>query len=111
MEDVRESSAYSSLMSPCTPRCSVRRVGGGGWVNLPAAIIYDRSFRTARLILVPHDPMKKKSPRGIPDFSSKGPKSALPMDRILREKAPKPTFDQPKVKPAATNQKSGRRGA
>jgi len=54
--------------------------------------------------------MKKKSPRGIPDFSSKGPKS-LPMSKILRDKAPKPVFDQPKVKPAATNQKSGRRGA
>jgi hypothetical protein len=56
--------------------------------------------------------MKKKSPRGIPDFSSKGPKSALPADKLLRDKAPRPAgFAQPKVKPAATNQKSGRRGA
>ena len=55
--------------------------------------------------------MKKKSPRGIPDFSSKGPKSAPPGAKLLRDKGPKPAFDQPKVKPAATNQKSGRRGA
>jgi hypothetical protein len=54
--------------------------------------------------------MKKKSPRGIPDFSSKGPKS-LPLDKTIREKPVKPAFDQPKVKPAATSQKSGRRGS
>jgi len=83
----------------------------GGWVNLPTAIIYDTSLRAARLNLcTSDDPMKKKSPRGIPDFSSRGPKS-LPMAKVLRDKAPKPVFDQPKVKPAATNQKSGRRGA
>jgi len=55
--------------------------------------------------------MKKKSPRGIPDFSSKGPKSLLP-DKVLRDKAaPRPGFDQPKIKPPATSQKSGRRGS
>lgn len=87
-------------------------LAGGGWVNLPAAIIYDTALRAARLepCTSSDDPMKKKSPRGIPDFSSKGPKS-LPVDKLLRDKAPKPVFDQPKVKPAATNQKSGRRGA
>lgn len=56
--------------------------------------------------------MKKKSPRGIPDFSSKGPKSA--MDRFLKDKQqqPKPqTSNAPQVKPQATSQKSGRRGA
>lgn len=85
---------------------------GWGVGNIPAAIIYDTSLRAARLSFLTSqdDPMKKKSPRGIPDFSSKGPKS-LPMSKVLREKAPKPVFDQPKVKPAATNQKSGRRGA
>ncbi len=55
--------------------------------------------------------MKKKSPRGIPDFSSKGPKS-LPVDKTPRDKQPaRPAFEAPKVKPQATSQKSGRRGA
>ena len=56
--------------------------------------------------------MKKKSPRGIPDFSSKGPKS-LSMDRILKDKnaTPKQAFKAPNIKPPATSQKSGRRGA
>ena len=56
--------------------------------------------------------MKKKSPRGIPDFSSKGPKS-LAMDRFLKDKgAPKPAaLNAPKIKPPSTSQKSGRRGA
>lgn len=56
--------------------------------------------------------MKKKSPRGIPDFSSKGPKAlkSLPIDKT------QPAAPQPKpnislnVKPPATSQKSGRRG-
>ena len=56
--------------------------------------------------------MKKKSPRGIPDFSSKGPKS-LPLDKFLKDKSqPKPaTLNAPKIKPPSTSQKSGRRGA
>jgi hypothetical protein len=55
--------------------------------------------------------MKKKSPRGIPDFSSKGPKS-FQIDKNQGSKpAAKPAFDQPKVKPPSTSQKSGRRGS
>lgn len=53
--------------------------------------------------------MKKKSPRGIADFSSKGPKS-LPIDKNLRAKLAKPNFDQPRFKPPATSSKNGRRG-
>ena len=53
--------------------------------------------------------MKRKSPRGIPDFSSKGPKSKLP--QIVREEKPAaPSFTAPKAKPQATSSKSGRRG-
>jgi len=67
--------------------------------------------RQTFLDLSPDDAMKKKSPRGIPDFSSKGPKSLLP-DKVMRDKAaPRPGFDQPKIKPPATSQKSGRRGS
>jgi hypothetical protein len=56
--------------------------------------------------------MKKKSPRGIPDFSSKGPKS-LPMSKFLKDKsAPKQApVNTPNIKPPSTSQKSGRRGA
>ena len=53
--------------------------------------------------------MKKKSPRGIPDFSSKGPKSRQLLQR--EEKAPKPNYSAPKVKTIATSSKSGRRGS
>jgi hypothetical protein len=56
--------------------------------------------------------MKKKSPRGIPDFSSKGPKSGFLLNRKAeQQKAPKPASIAPKVKPQATSAKSGgRRG-
>ena len=55
--------------------------------------------------------MKKKSPRGIPDFSSKGPKS-VPIDKMLRDnKSSKPNYAAPKIKPPATSSKSGRRGS
>lgn len=55
--------------------------------------------------------MKKKSPRGIPDFSSKRP-NAVPVEKPGQAKTvPRPAFDVPKVKPQATSQKSGRRGA
>ena len=55
--------------------------------------------------------MKKKSPRGIPDFSPKGPKSAFLLKRDTpQEKQPKPENIAPKVKPQATSSKSGRRG-
>lgn len=56
--------------------------------------------------------MKKKSPRGIPDFSSKGPKSGFLVNRDTAQapKATKPVTTAPKVKPPATSSKSGRRG-
>ena len=55
--------------------------------------------------------MKKKSPRGIPDFSSKGPKSGFLVNKDTQDKAPKPAAVAPKVKPQATSAKSGgRRG-
>lgn len=53
--------------------------------------------------------MKRKSPRGIPDFSSKGPKSRLPQV-VKQEKPAAPSFTAPKVKPQATSSKAGRRG-
>jgi hypothetical protein len=57
--------------------------------------------------------MKKKSPRGIPDFSSKGPKS-VPMAKFLKDQQqppPKPVPNNPvNIKPPSTSQKSGRRG-
>jgi hypothetical protein len=56
--------------------------------------------------------MKKKSPRGIPDFSSKGPKSAFLQKReVVQDQQPKPANIAPKVKPQATSSKSGRRGS
>lgn len=57
--------------------------------------------------------MKKKSPRGIPDFSSKGPKSAFLQTRNEQQQAkpPKTTNVTPNVKPQATSSKSGRRGS
>lgn len=56
--------------------------------------------------------MKKKSPRGIPDFSSKGPKSGFLVNRaaIQEQKPQKPATVAPKIKPPATSSKSGRRG-
>lgn len=53
--------------------------------------------------------MKKKSPRGIPDFSSKGPRTFSTL-KIDKEKPVRPPPAQPKVKPPATSMKSGRRG-
>ena len=53
--------------------------------------------------------MKKKSPRGIPDFSSKGPKSKIP--GIVKTEKPQQKFNTPQPKPQATSIKSGgRRG-
>ena len=53
--------------------------------------------------------MKRKSPRGIPDFSSKGPKSKLP--QVAKQDKPvAPAFTAPRVKPQATSSKAGRRG-
>lgn len=54
--------------------------------------------------------MKRKSPRGIPDFSAKGPKSKLPQI-VKQEKPAAQAFKAPNVKPQATSAKSGgRRG-
>ena len=57
--------------------------------------------------------MKKKSPRCIPDFGGKGPKSlkSLPQPDKNQQmpNQPKPNVTV-NVKPAATSQKSGRRG-
>ncbi|MEX2180386.1 MAG: hypothetical protein WD801_16845 [Gemmatimonadaceae bacterium] len=53
--------------------------------------------------------MKKKSPRGIPDFSSKGPKSRPPV-QLNQDKGARPNYSAPKIKPPATSSKSGRRG-
>lgn len=60
--------------------------------------------------------MKRKSPRGIPDFSPKGPKSLLgrkvpPPEIESHENEPKPHSAAPKTKPPATSVKFGRRGA
>jgi len=56
--------------------------------------------------------MKKKSPRGIPDFAPKrpgfGPLSKLPLDKGVR---PTPPPTPPRVKPPSTSAKSGRRGS
>lgn len=54
--------------------------------------------------------MKKKSPRGIPDFSSKGPKSKMPS--IMKTEKPVPqNVTTIKSKPQATSAKAGgRRG-
>jgi hypothetical protein len=58
--------------------------------------------------------MKKKSPRGIPEFGSKGPKSLKSIPPVDKTQ---PQANQPKpnvtvnVKPASASQKSGgRRG-
>jgi hypothetical protein len=54
--------------------------------------------------------MKRKSPRGIPDFSSKGPKSRIAQKPDKQSPAPVKTVT-PSVKPQATSSKSGRRGS
>jgi hypothetical protein len=54
--------------------------------------------------------MKKKSPRGIPDFSSKGPRS-VPLPKSEKEKPVLPAAIAPRIKPPATSAKSGRRGS
>lgn len=58
--------------------------------------------------------MKKKSPRGIPDFGSKGPRSLKSLPPVDKSQ-PMPNQPKPNVsvniKPAATSQKSGRRGS
>jgi hypothetical protein len=54
--------------------------------------------------------MKRKSPRGIPDFSSKrgGFKQASKADVLKPTNVPPPP--PPKIKPQSTSGKSGNRG-
>jgi hypothetical protein len=55
--------------------------------------------------------MKKKSPRGIPDFAPKKP-HGMPLVKFGKEKPVKPPVQQPiNIKPPATSAKSGRRGS
>jgi hypothetical protein len=54
--------------------------------------------------------MKRKSPRGIPDFSSKKP-GHNPFNKIEPGKTQKPVATAPKIKPPSTSSKSGRRGS
>jgi hypothetical protein len=54
--------------------------------------------------------MKRKSPRGIPDFSSKRGKGALPDKNAGAKPAQATPPPAPKVKPQATSAKSGNRG-
>jgi hypothetical protein len=55
--------------------------------------------------------MKKKSPRGIPDFAPKKPQN-VQLVKFGKEKPAKPVVQQPmNIKPPATSAKSGRRGS
>jgi hypothetical protein len=55
--------------------------------------------------------MKKKSPRGIPDFSRK-PASKSPFTKITDDKQqPIRPVVAPRIKPPSTSSKSGRRGS
>ena len=67
--------------------------------------------------------MKKKGARDIPDFSGRKP-SKVPFSKMIEQhgahgslpaadqtQAPKPPAEAPRIKPPATSQKSGRRGA
>lgn len=56
--------------------------------------------------------MKKKSPRGIPDFSSKKPIGKNPFVKPtedVQQQQPRPV-QAPRVKPQPTSSKGGRRG-
>jgi hypothetical protein len=53
--------------------------------------------------------MKKKSPRGIPDFSSKKPVRPNAFMKVQGEKPMRPP-EPPKTKPQPTSSKGGRRG-
>lgn len=54
--------------------------------------------------------MKKKSPRGIPNFASKRPAAKLPDAKQQRD-APAPhSAPGAQIKPWSTSSKSGRRG-
>ena len=54
--------------------------------------------------------MKKKSPRGIPDFAPKKPQSG-PLSKFTKDKSQlRPTTQPQNIKPQATSAKGGRRG-
>jgi hypothetical protein len=55
--------------------------------------------------------MKKKSPRGIPDFSSKKPIGKNPFVKPTEDiqQQPRPVI-APRIKPPSTSSKGGRRG-
>ena len=55
--------------------------------------------------------MKKKGPRGIPDFSSKRKGPPVPDAPPTKHTIHATTSREPIVKPQATSSKSGRRGA
>ena len=54
--------------------------------------------------------MKRKSPRGIPDFSSKRGNAKLPDKSAGVKPAQAAPPPPPKVKPPSTSMKSGNRG-
>jgi hypothetical protein len=54
--------------------------------------------------------MKRKSPRGIPDFSSKRGNSKVPLKDGAVKPVNAPPPPPPKVKPQSTSGKSGNRG-
>jgi hypothetical protein len=56
--------------------------------------------------------MKKKSPRGIPDFSSKKPIGRNPFAKpaVDDKQQQRPPVIAPKIKPPSTSSKGGRRG-
>lgn len=55
--------------------------------------------------------MKKKSPRGIPDFSSKKPIGRNPFAKAPADDKQRPPVIAPKIKPPSTSSKGGRRGS
>ncbi len=55
--------------------------------------------------------MKKKGPRGIPDFSSKRKGPVVPDGPPAKHTIHGTTPREPIVKPQSTSSKSGRRGA
>ena len=54
--------------------------------------------------------MKKKSPRGIPDFAPKKPQTG-PLSKFVKNQSHvRPTAQPQNIKPQATSAKGGRRG-
>jgi hypothetical protein len=78
---------------------------------MSAAIIANPEYLSASALSLPPSEhgMKRKSPRGIPDFSSKRgkPQPGKPGEVKPAQAAPPPP---PKTKPQSTSGKSGNRG-